>query len=332
MIITKSPCRITLGGGGTDLPSFFSKYGAFFITATIDKEVCVVSNEQYYNSYRLFYSKYEEEKNVDDLKHPLFREAIKLLDVDPGIELHSISDIPSGTGLGSSGAFLTSLLANLHTIKGETFTQRQIAEEACNIEIDILKEHEGYQDKYACAFGGLNAFTIRKDGSVITLPIPNKDIIIPKLNDRLMMFSTKSKRGGTASDSLSSIDNQLKDNSNKDLDNYMLTVKDMGARSYGALSNDNLNAFGKIMDDYWHLKQKVYGKTHPKIEKAYKLGKRCGATGGKVMGASSNSGFLMFYHNGSKDEKENLIRTLENEGFMYKDFNITEGGVEIEYQ
>jgi len=171
MIISRSPVRITLGGGGTDLPSYYSKYGGALIAAAIDKYTLVTAHTRFDDDIKLNYSKSEIVKNVDDIKHNIFRESLKLLKIKQGIELTSLSDIPSSSGLGTSGSFTVALLNVLHTYKKEFVSQQKLAEEACYIEMDILKEPIGKQDQYISAFGGITYLEFAKDGRVTVEPV-----------------------------------------------------------------------------------------------------------------------------------------------------------------
>ena len=190
MILSRAPFRITLGGGGTDLPSYYEKFGGFLISATINKYMYVGVNDRFYPDYSLKYSKSEIVNNVEDINHPLIREALKLLDVKPGVEITSLADIPAGTGVGSSGCFLDALLDALHAYIKKPVSKRKIAEEACKIELDILKEAEGKQDKYVCSFGGIKSYHLDRDGKVSIISLMNEDLVKRNLEKKLVLFYT----------------------------------------------------------------------------------------------------------------------------------------------
>ena len=188
MIVSRAPVRFSLGGGGTDLPSYSREHGGFLVAAAIDKYIFVCANRRFYPSIRLAYSKTETVDSVDKIEHQIFREALKFSGIKSGIELVSVADMPANSGLGSSSTFTVALLNALHAYKREFVPSKQLAEEACHIEMDILKEPIGKQDQYISAFGGITAFTFNKDGSVEVEPVPMKPEVMDELESNLLIF------------------------------------------------------------------------------------------------------------------------------------------------
>src|SRR4030095_4804124 len=191
MIITRSPLRVSLGGGGTDLPSYFSEYGGFLLAGAINKYVYINIHSRFVDGFLLKYSHMEEADSIDEIRHPIIRESLRLLDIrSRNLEITSMADIPAGTGLGSSGSFTTALLKALHAHKKNIVHPHELAEQACCIEIDILKEPIGKQDQYIAAYGGITCFEFRKDGSVAAWPLPISEETLFNLEDNLLLFFT----------------------------------------------------------------------------------------------------------------------------------------------
>ena len=320
MIITKSPLRISLGGGGTDLPQYYKKYGGYFISGAINKYVFVSANQQFYDRILLKYSQKEDVKYVRDIKHNLFRESLRLLDIDKRIELTSLADIPSGTGLGSSGAFLIALLNTLYHYKNKVTTKRQLAEDACKIIIEILKEHEGKQDPYASAFGGINLFEIDKSGKVTVHPIPNQDLLIKQLEKNLFLFFIGERQQETASNILKEVF------SKNDIDKRMHKIKEIGKKTYDAFLREDYDKFGVLLDEHWKEKKKYSVKQDEFIDKCYDVAKAYGALGGKVIGAGEN-GFFMFYHCGSITSQWEFVSKMEKLGLHKMEYKFDTKGV-----
>jgi len=328
LIISRAPLRITLGGGGTDLPSFYKKYGGFLISGAINKHTYVGVNRQFYDTYSLKYSKVEIKESVDQIEHNLIREALKLLNIGPGIEVTSLADIPSGTGLGSSGAFLVTLLNSLHLYKNKgCCSKRQLAEEACKIELDILKEHEGKQDKYACAFGGIKAYEFHKNGDVSVIPLANEDMIISELKNNLLFFFTGLKRQGKASEALKNQDIKIQQNDN-DMIRNLHVIKDIGLRTKTAFENLDFDTFGYLLHEHWKTKKQYSpSSTNDFIDDCYQTALDNGALGGKIMGAGGGGGFFMFYHPGPEKEKWSFIDIMKQKGLKQMDYCFDHEGV-----
>jgi len=326
MIISKAPLRISLGGGGTDIPSYYEKYGGFLISGAIDKHIYVGANQQFYNNYSLKYSKIEIVNQAHEIEHKLIREAIQFLDIQPGIEMTSLADIPSKTGLGSSGAFLVALLNTLHQYKDEKVNQRQLAEEACKIELDILKEHEGKQDKYTCSFGGIYGYEFREDGSVKVIPFIDEDIIRTTLEENLFLFFTGQKRKSLASEILKNQNGKIK-KEDKNMVEYMNEIKQIGLDTKIAFEERNFDFFGSLLHRHWIVKKKYsIHSTNESIDKYYDFALKRGAIGGKTIGAPGG-GFLMFYHSGQTKDKWKFVDAMEKAGLKHMPFKFDNKGV-----
>jgi D-glycero-alpha-D-manno-heptose-7-phosphate kinase len=293
MIITHSPLRISLGGGGTDLPSYYRDHGGFVISAAIDRYVYITLHETFVEYLIAKYSEMERVTSVDDVRHPLIREALKLTGtVAPGLEIASMSDIPAGTGLGSSGSFTTALLYALLVLKRQSISKHDLAEMACRIELDILHEPIGKQDQYISAFGGLTCFEFHKDDRVVARPLRISAETLHDLEDNLAIFFTGYSR--SASSILKDQDEKSKHSDPAMIAN-LHRVKDLGLRTLRAFESGNLAEFAEIMNEHWeHKRKRSTGISNPKIDEWYQLARANGALGGKLIGAGGG-GFLMFY-------------------------------------
>ena len=292
MIIARSPLRITLGGGGTDLASYYEDHEGFLIAAAIDKYVFVTVMRPFTEGIYLKYSQLEQAQKVEQVQHPIIREALDLMGFrTPQVEITTLADIPAGTGLGSSGSFTTALLKGLYTHRKRHIHQEELAELACHIEIDRLGEPIGKQDQYIAAVGGLTCFTFHKDGRVTAVPLKISMKTMFDLEDNLLLFFTGFSR--SASDILK--DQKVKSQQN---DAGMIAnlhyVKDLGRRSKDALEEGNTALFGELMHEHWERKKRRSGgMSNPQIDDWYKLAMNNGAIGGKLVGAGGG-GFLMF--------------------------------------
>ena len=292
MIIARSPLRITLGGGGTDLPSYYREHEGFLVSAAIDKYVYVNVMRPFTEGVYLKYSQLEHVEQIAEVKHPIIREALQMLGFKtPQVEITTLADIPAGTGLGSSGSFTTALLKALYTHRKRHLHQEELAELACHIEIDRLGEPIGKQDQYIAAVGGVTCFTFHKDDKVTAQPLGISMDTMFDLEDNLLLFFTGFSR--SASGILK--DQKVKSQQNDaDMLNNLHYVKDLGYRSRDALVNGNTQLFGELMHEHWeHKKRRSGGMSNPKIDEWYELGMKNGAVGGKLVGAGGG-GFLMF--------------------------------------
>ena len=264
MILSRAPTRITLGGGGTDLKSYYSKYGGFLIAGAIDKYCTILANRRFYDSIRLSYSQMEIRDNIADIEHRIFRAALQLLGIPKGIELHSTADVPASCGLGTSSSFTVSLLNALHAYKKDFATQKQLAEEACHIEIDILGEPIGKQDQYLAAFGGLTCLTFDRNGDVLVEPLQISNEVLDQLESNLLLFFTGKER--SASEILSEQDNKCSIDDREMTDN-LHRVKEIGLETKRYLEKGQVNMLGELLDVHWEIKKKRSRKmTEPVID------------------------------------------------------------------
>ena len=319
MIISRSPLRLSLGGGGTDLPSYYEKHEGFLISAAIDKYIYITLHENFEEEIIIKYSKLEKVKDIDDIKHPIIRESLKLLNFSKiSLEISSMADIPSGTGLGSSGSFTTALLKSLHTYKKNIVSQKLIAEQACKIEIEKLQEPVGKQDQYISAIGGITTFDFKKNGDVIYKPLKINNEVLYNLEDNLILYFTGFSR--SASNILIDQDLKSKEDNQEMIDNLHFT-KDLGKESMKELLNENLENFASLMHKHWlHKKQRSEGMSNKNINEWYDFAIKCGALGGKLIGAGGG-GFLMFYVNDKKKFRELFAKTKLKELRFKFDFD-----------
>ena len=310
MIIGRSPLRISLGGGGTDLPSYYRQHGGFVLSAAITQYVYVTMQRTPLKEMLLRYSQIERVKTVGEIRHPIIREALTLTGIPgPDIEITSMADIPAGTGLGSSGSFTTCLLKVLHKFKRHFIHPRELAEMACHIEIDRLGEPVGKQDQYIAAFGGVTAFEFRPDGTVGAAPLDASGDTLDLLEDNLVMVSTGYYRSASAV--LKEQHDRSKKNDQAMIDNLHY-VRELGHRSREAIERGNLARYGEIMHEHWvHKKKRSPLMSNPDIDRWYELARENGAIGGKVIGAGGG-GFLLLY----TEEKAKLRAALKREGLM----------------
>jgi D-glycero-alpha-D-manno-heptose-7-phosphate kinase len=293
MIITRSPLRITLGGGGTDLPSYYREHGGFLIAAAIDKYVYITVMRPFVEGIFLKYSKLEHVNAIDEVHHPILREALRLLEFrTPQVEITTLADIPAGTGLGSSGSFTTALLKALYAHRRRLLHPSELAELACEIEIGRLGEPIGKQDQYIAAYGGVTCFTFNPDERVEAKPLKLSMDSLFALEDNLLLFFTGFSRsaGSILADQKTRTESA---------DSRMLTslhyAKELGLHSRDALERGDTNTFGRLMHEYWeHKRERSAGMSNPQIDEWYDLGRKNGAIGGKLVGAGGG-GFLLFY-------------------------------------
>jgi len=295
MIISRSPLRITLGGGGTDLPSYYEDHEGFLIAAAIDKYVYVTVMRPFVEGIFLKYSELENVGSVGDVKHRIIREALRLQNLrTPQVEITTLADIPAGTGLGSSGSFTTALLKALNAHHRKLLHPQELAELACHVEIDLLGEPIGKQDQYIAAYGGLTCFTFHKDHSVTAVPLKVSMDTMFDLEDNILLFFTGYSRSASA---ILKDQKEKTQSSNDDMLKNLHFVKELGYRSKEALESGNATKFGELMHEHWeHKKRRSGGMSNPQIDEWYELGLRNGAVGGKLVGAGGG-GFLMFYAN-----------------------------------
>jgi D-glycero-alpha-D-manno-heptose-7-phosphate kinase len=300
--------RISLGGGGTDLPSYYREHGGYVISAAIDKYVYITIHETFVEDLIIKYSQMERVKRLEDIQHPLIREALTMTGHRPtALEITSMSDIPAGTGLGSSGSFLTALLQGLHLHNKSIVPKQDLAEQACHIEIDRLGEPVGKQDQYIAAFGGITCFEYNKDDTVAVNPLRITTETLANLEDNLALFYTGYTR--SASEILRDQDTRSKSRDTTMVDNLHF-VKQLGIDSKAALESGDLRRFAELMHIHWeHKKKRSNGMSNSMINDWYDLARNNGALRGKLIGAGGG-GFLMFY----TEDKTRLRHTMQAAG------------------
>jgi D-glycero-alpha-D-manno-heptose-7-phosphate kinase len=310
MIIGRSPLRISLGGGGTDLPSYYRAHGGFVLSAAITQYVYVFVQRTPVKDILLRYSQIERVKTVDEIRHPIVREALKLTGIaGPNLEITSLADIPAGTGLGSSGSFTTALLKALYKYKRNFIEPQALAEMACHIELELLKEPIGKQDQFIAAFGGITGFEFRADDTVEAKSLDVSEDTLDLLEDNLVMVSTGYYRA--ASSVLKEQDDRSKSNDQAMIDN-LHRVRELGYRTRDVLESGNLSEYGRIMHEHWlHKKKRSSAMSNPEIDGWYDLALANGAIGGKLIGAGGG-GFLLFY----TEEKAKLRAALRKAGLV----------------
>ena len=325
MIIVRSPLRISLGGGGTDLPSYYEENEGFLLTAAINKFVYITMHENFMDEILVKYSKTENVRDVNDIRHPIFRECIKMLGLqDESFEIQSMADIPAGTGLGSSSSFTTALLKCLHEYKGELVGTEELAREACEIEMVRLKEPIGKQDQYIAAYGGIRAMWFHKEGSVTVEPVNMSRETLYNLEDNLVLYFTGFER--SASQILKEQDDRTKA-SDSDMKSNLDMVKQMGLDTKQVFEKGDLRAFADIMNHHWEIKKKRSGQmSNPRIDEWYEYAMKHGALGGKLIGAGGG-GFLMFY----AEDKVGLREAMKSTGMKEVRFRFEKQGTRLVY-
>jgi len=307
MIITRTPLRISIGGGGTDLPSYYHQFGGFVIAAAINKHIYVGINETFSGGYFLKYSSLEHAATVDEIRHSLIREVLRLHEVPPPVEVVSMADIPAGTGLGSSGAFTVGLLRAVHAMKRKYVDPGVVAEEACKIEIETLQQAVGKQDQYIAAYGGLACFEFLQSGEVRVNPLNISNGTLYDLEEHLVMFFTGYSRNASVVLDDQKIRSEMGDPAM--LDNLHF-IKQLGQCIKLALEQGDTRRFGQLMHEHWQHKQKRSpGTSNDGINRWYDVGRENGAIGGKLVGAGGG-GFLLFY----ADDRDLLRRAMQREG------------------
>jgi D-glycero-alpha-D-manno-heptose-7-phosphate kinase len=323
MIIARSPLRVTLGGGGTDLPSYYRDHEGFLLSAAIDRYVYVTVMRPFTEGIFLKYSELENVRDVDQVKHPIIRETLKIFDIKtPQIEITTLADIPSGTGLGSSGSFTTALLKALYAHRRRHINQDSLAELACHIEIDKLKEPIGKQDQYIAATGGITCFAFHKNDSVTSAPLNVSMNTLQKLEDNLLLFFTGFSRSASGILKDQHVRSQKND---LDMLNNLHYVKELGYKSKVALENEDIRLFGELMHEHWeHKKRRSGGMSNPEIDAWYDLAMSNGAIGGKLVGAGGG-GFLMFM----SDDPDSLRKAMAKVGLEEVRFKFDFEGTKI---
>ena len=324
MIITRTPFRITLGGGGTDLPSFYREHGGFIMAVAIDKYMFLNVNTPILDDkIRVRYTSSELVDHVAHVQHSLAREAMQYFNISRGLEIVSIADIPAGTGLGSSSSYLVGLLNALHALLQDQATQQKLAEEDCHIELDILKKPIGKQDQYMAAFGGLTILDIAQDGKVRVSRLNLSMDLVEALEQNIILFYTHDIRDATTI--LQKQDEATRRN-DQTVVGSLHEIKDIGIEICSAITRGNLHRFGELMDIHWESKKRLSkGITNPQIDAWYELAKSNGAVGGKISGAGGG-GFLMFY---CEEKKRQVREAMRKAGLRELNFRFDFEGSKV---
>lgn len=307
VVFSQAPLRISLGGGGTDLPSYYREHGGFLVAAAIDKYVYVVAHTLFHTRWRMKYSQFEEVDSPEEIRHPILREALLRSWHGPPLEIATIANIPAGTGLGSSGAFTVCLLKTLAIASRMSTTPATIAEDASHIEIDVLGEPVGKQDTYVAAHGGVCAYTFNEDDTVDVRPLRLATTTIEGLRDRFLLFFTGETRSASAI--LADQDRRTRELDAAMVENLHRT-KQIGVDSCAALERGDLDLYARMMHDHWLNKRaRSAGMTSGLIDDLYQRARDAGAIGGKLVGAGGG-GFLLVY----TEDPDRTRRALEEAG------------------
>jgi D-glycero-alpha-D-manno-heptose-7-phosphate kinase len=307
VLITRTPLRISLGGGGTDLPSYYREHGGVVVSAAIDKYIFIGLNRTFTDDYFIKYSELERTTSVGDIRHPIVREALTLHDVGPGVEIVSMADIPSGTGLGSSGSFTVGLLRALYAFKREHVSANALAEEACHIEIERLGRSGGKQDQYISAFGGITCFEFCPDERVRVSPLLVSQATLHDLEEHMMLFFTGYSRDA---DTMLADQRQRSEAGDRSMIANLAGIASLGSQIKDALESGDTLAFAALMHEHWQLKRRrSEGMSSSDTDRWYDTAMAHGALGGKLVGAGAG-GFLLFY----SAEPARLREALAREG------------------
>jgi D-glycero-alpha-D-manno-heptose-7-phosphate kinase len=324
MIVSRAPVRFSLGGGGTDLPSYSREHGGFVVAAAVDKFVFVCVARRFQATIRLAYSESEIVDSVDQIRHRIFREALKMSGVDRGIELHSLADVPANTGLGSSSTFTVALLNGLHAFKREFVPVEQLAREACELEIEKLGEPIGKQDQYIAAYGGVSALTFHPDGSVDVERLPLREEVIDDLESNLVIYYSGVERA--ASSVLKEQAKTIVQNKD-DAVQRMHRIKALGHDTKRILLSGKVDTYGEMLHEHWTNKRKLASNmADGTIDEHYEAARKAGAIGGKLMGAGGG-GFFMFYVRAA--ERRRVQETLSGRGLRPMRFRFDFDGARI---
>lgn len=307
MLISRTPLRISLGGGGTDLPSYYRRHGGFVLSAAIDKHIYIAINQTFTDDYFLKYSALERVATPEEIHHPIIRAALELHPVGPSLEIVSVADIPAGTGLGSSGAFTVGLLRVLHALRRQHVTAGDLAEEAAHLEIDMLGDPAGKQDHYIAAFGGITCFEFAPEGTVHVSPLSLSTATLHDLEEHLLMFFTGYSRGAAA---LLNDQRTRTEGEDAEMVEALKLVEALGKRIRDALEQGDTAAFASLMHEHWMSKrERSEGMSNQAMDRWYETARANGALGGKLVGAGGG-GFLLFY----AEDPKSLRRAMDSEG------------------
>jgi D-glycero-alpha-D-manno-heptose-7-phosphate kinase len=326
MILSRAPTRITLGGGGTDLKSYYSKHGGFLIAGAVDKYCTILANKRFQDDIRLSYSQVENVSKPADIQHRIFQKALEFVGIDKGIELHSTADIPASCGLGTSSTFTVALLNALHAYKHDFITQKQLAEEACHIEIDLLGEPIGKQDQYISAFGGLTCFTFAKSGEVLVEPLRFSREALDRLEGNILLFYTGIQRSASA---ILTEQDQKCHRDDQSMTRNLNQIKQIGLDTRRYLEKGQVDMLGELLHVHWEIKKKRSSSmSDPFVDECYELARKNGAIGGKLVGAGGG-GFFMFYCNNFDHDKPRLVDAMQKIGLRWERFRFDFEGAKI---
>ena len=324
MIITRTPMRITLGGGGTDLPSYYSKYGGALVSTAINKYMFIYLNRPIVDDLiRLKYSRSEVVERVDQVRHEIAREAMRMMGIEKALEIISMADVPAGTGLGTSSCYAVGLLNALHTLKREHIPLQELAEEACDLELNKLGKPIGKQDQYMATFGGVTVLDIDKNGVVDVRKANVSDETIDDLNRNLLMFYTHTSR---SADEILSEQSRGAKEEKKNVVESMHAIKEIGYKILEALESGNLTDVGLLFDDHWQHKKRISSKmSNPRFNEIYEIAKENGALGGKISGAGGG-GFFAFY---IEDNHRKLRESMKKMGLREMRYRVDFEGTKV---
>ena len=325
MILARAPYRISLGGGGTDLPSYYSKHGGFILSAAVNKYLYIYANRPAADDFiRLKYSRYEQVSTPDEIEHDLVRPALKLLNLGGSLEIASMADVPAGTGLGSSGTYLVALLTALYELKRERIPTQALAEQACHIEMDIAGHPAGKHDPYLAAFGGFTCLDIDADGCVKVSPLNISITAVEEFRSNVLLFYT-----GLTRSSSEILGDQRQDTQRGDREvvESLHRTKELGYQIKEALEQGDLERFGLLLDEHWQNKKRRSNKiSDSKIDRWYEMVKACGGLGGKIMGAGGGGFFMFFCPNHSKSR---IRKTLTESGLREMPYDFDFEGAKV---
>jgi len=288
MLIVRAPLRISLGGGGTDLPVWYERHGAALVTAAIDKYIYFTGMDRWFDrKIWLSYSRVETCERVDEVQNELLRHCLAKYSLPKGVEIHSLSEVPGSSGLGSSGAFLVGALTLLNALEQRDMSAREVAELACSIEMKELAKSSGKQDQYASACGGIQFLEIDRQGKVSTTTLTPDQSILRALNANLLLYYTGVRRD--AHEVLSEQSGRVTSGA-RDATDAMHEIQAIGLKSKACILSGDLDTFGRLLHRHWEVKKSISGKmTAPAIDGMYDFALQHGALGGKLMGAGGGS-------------------------------------------
>lgn len=324
MIITRTPFRVTLGGGGTDLPTYYSSFGGFIFSFTLDKYMFININRPVADALiRIKYKESETVASLQEIKHDIARACLEKMDITHSIEVTSIADLPAGSGLGSSSCYTVGLLNALHTVKRDYISLEELAEEACEIEIDILKKPMGKQDQYLAAFGGFTVLEIARDGKVEVSRAKISDSTIDGLNRNLVLFYTGVQR---INKEILGEQSKATERNKKEVLESLHYIKESGYKILDIVKSGNITDLGLMFDEHWRYKKRMAkGITNPEFDRIYEVAKKNGAIGGKITGAGGG-GFFLFY---CEEKKEKLKSALKRLGLREMKFDFDYEGTKV---